>query len=73
MYERPQYLSPDGSYKRKKKNPTSRENALAKRKHLKKKLKSGQKISPESAKLIAKAIQSIFHSDQGGQNQNRTK
>ncbi len=72
MYEKPQYLTPDG-YRRKKKNPDKKKpvkKALTTKKRLpaeqilsKKKLKNqGQKgISKEAAKLIAEAIKGMLH------------
>lgn len=66
MYEKPQYLTPDG-YKRSGKNPlrpSQLRNELAKRAPQKQKGKTlGVKsLSPEAAKLIAEAIRAMLHS-----------
>ena len=66
MFEKPQYLTPDG-YRRSSKNPLKKKRvkkAAAKKKllstkHLPKNVQKG--ISPEAAKLIAQAIKGMLH------------
>ena len=72
MYEKPQYLTPDG-FKRRGSNPFkggSDNNAEKKREAVKKQLSKwpplkkpkGPVISDEAAKLIAEAIKGMLHS-----------
>jgi hypothetical protein len=66
MFEKPQYLTPDG-YRRSAKNPLKKNSvkkAIAKKKLLsaKKLTKNVQRgISPEAAKLIAQAIKGMLN------------
>jgi len=66
MFEKPQYLTPDG-YRRSAKNPFKKKNvkkAIAKKKLLSARnlTKNTQKgISPEAAKLIAQAIKGMLN------------
>lgn len=66
MFEKPQYLTPDG-FRRSSKNPLKRKNVkkvvskkkLLSARNLPKNIQKG--ISPEAAKLIAQAIKGMLH------------
>ncbi len=66
MYEKPQYLTPDG-YRRAPQNPLKRKQLQEKNQNFsarqkKRKTLGVKKLSPEAAKLIADAIRVMLHS-----------